>query len=124
MYLGVKEVRKLLSSTHDHDLPIGAFIEKGAVPLLINLLKREDDPKVQFEAAWALSNIASGCSVETQVVVDAGAVPLVIMLLSSPDADVREKAICFLGNVVRTVWVCVPCLFFFPFPLRLSLTLL
>jgi HEAT repeat protein len=71
----------------------------GVVPIFIQFLQMEAEPKLQFEAAWSLTNIASGTSSHTRLVMDAGAIPIFVILLRSPDEEVREQAVWALGNI-------------------------
>ncbi|QQP40715.1 Importin subunit alpha [Caligus rogercresseyi] len=94
----VQATRKILSKANSP--PIDKFISmKDVLHKLVECLSKEHNTKLQFEAAWALTNIASGTSAHTQAVLEAGAVPHFVSLMSSPDEQVCEQAVWGLGNI-------------------------
>lgn len=121
----VQSARKILSS--DRNPPIDALIRSGILPVLVQCLQNYEkyvifhsllelffpvtgicnelnfcfSPTLQFEAAWALTNIASGTTEQTHAVVDAKAVPLFVQLLVSPHQNVCEQAVWALGNIFK-----------------------
>ncbi|UJR25714.1 hypothetical protein I4U23_007065 [Adineta vaga] len=94
----VRSLRKLLSSGHHP--PIDEMIQLNFLPLFIHYLTFDDYPDLQFEAAWALTNIASGDAHQTQAVANADAFPHLMRLLQSPHSNIREQAVWALGNLI------------------------
>jgi hypothetical protein len=54
---------------------------------------------LQYEAAWCLTNLASGDTEHTGILFEHGAVNVLIALLVSPHIEVVEQAIWCLGNM-------------------------
>jgi len=91
------EIRKLISI--ENDPPIEEIIHSGALPILIDFLKNSTESQLQFEAAWIITNIASGTSEQTLVLINYGVVKILIDLLETQNENVKEQSIWALGNI-------------------------
>ncbi len=55
--------------------------------------------KTRVEAAWIITNIASGTSEQTAAIVEVGCVPLFVNMLKEGDDTVVDQAVWALGNI-------------------------
>ena len=94
---GAMMIRLLLSV--ERDPPFDEVVQSGVCPLLVAFLARSDFPELQFEATWALTNVAAGRQGHTSYVMGLDATPQFVALLSSPSEHCREQAALAIGNV-------------------------
>ena len=90
-------IRRFLSLQNDP--PISKISSRSdCVKQLVTFLDSDHVP-LQFEASWALTNIASGTREDTQAVVGANAIQAFVRLLRTGDVAVAEQSIWALGNI-------------------------
>eukprot|EP01134_Creolimax_fragrantissima_P007932 CFRG7932T1 len=95
--VGTQGIRKILS--REQNPPIDEVIATGVIPRLCMFLSVGESTRLQLEAAWSLTNIASGSPNQTRAVVDHGTVPLFIELVKSSFPDLVDQATWALGNI-------------------------
>ena len=89
-------IRKLLSI--ENQPPIQQVIEANLIKMFIDLLTH-DIPKFQFEAAWCLTNIASGSTDHVVALIERDVIPSFVKLMESPHPEVVDQAVWGLGNI-------------------------
>eukprot|EP01080_Neovahlkampfia_damariscottae_P007317 gene7317-11636_t len=92
------KVRILLSE--ESSPPISRVIEYGFIPIFVKFLNDTTNPKLQFEAAWCLTNIVSSESEHVQAVLKSDAVSTFIKILNeSNHVELIDLCIWALGNI-------------------------
>jgi hypothetical protein len=73
----------------------------GLLARLCDLIVHDATPGVQFEAAWAVTNVASGTSEQCSAVMEHGAHSKMVAVLSAPSSsmELREQCVWGLGNM-------------------------
>lgn len=95
----LREVRELLSPAEAVDVPpLAAAVRGGLVPLLILCLQFGAPEEQLLEAAWCLTNLASGEREEATAVLPAAALLVAHMGASSP-GQVAEQCAWAVGNL-------------------------
>ncbi|KAH3714309.1 importin subunit alpha-2 [Pelomyxa schiedti] len=94
------DLRKLLSA--EGNPPIGIVVNSGVIPRLIQFMGMLDYPKLQYEAAWAITNVSSGTTAETEEVIKNGGVSALLSLLASHDLELCEQV--FL-RLISNYWL-------------------
>ncbi|TVU37179.1 hypothetical protein EJB05_10480 [Eragrostis curvula] len=96
------QFRKLLSD--EKNSTVIKIIRADVLTRFAEFLSRHEHPQLQMEAAWVLTNIAA--SDYTLLVAECGAVPRLVELLGSPNANIRHQAIWCLGNIAADLSSC------------------
>ena len=95
--VAIQQFRRWLSM--ERSPPIQDVINSGVLPHFVKFLSMDSRSDLQFEAAWCLTNIASGNSQQTNTVIEAGVIPIFVQLMRSDTLEVREQATWALGNI-------------------------
>ena len=92
------KIRELLSITTS--APIAEVMASGVVPQMIAFLSVREAPKLQLEALWVLTNLASSDNPQfTMEIVTSGCVPPILAVLQSSAPVLQEQALWVLGNI-------------------------
>lgn len=95
----LEAVRKLRELSSEY-LPMELMVDCGVLPILVDFLRRDSEPDLQFESTWILTNVTAGTCEQVDAVIDAGALPRVSKLLYSRSQAISHQALWIMGNIV------------------------
>eukprot|EP00210_Caulerpa_lentillifera_P000190 g185.t1 len=95
--LGIRYYRRLLCK--DNNPHVQEVINLDLVRYFVDALKADDCPILQMEAAWALTNISAGSCEDAKVVIENGALPLLVEFTRNRSVDLKEQALWAIGNI-------------------------
>jgi importin subunit alpha-6/7 len=93
----MKDFRRLMANGDNP--PVQEILLAGALPYMAMCLAYDSHPDLQFQTAWALTNIASTCHSQ-QVFDEPGVVDQSVrLLMTSPGVALREQCAWLLSNM-------------------------
>ena len=95
--MGIYGIRKLLSQSMD--FPIENIMNSKAVSYIIQCLYFQDCPQIQYEAAWALTNMCTSSHDHIRTIIEKGCLKGLGHMMSSTISEVKEQAIWAIGNI-------------------------
>ncbi|CAA7026343.1 unnamed protein product [Microthlaspi erraticum] len=83
----------------ERDPPINEVVESGLVHRFVLFTSTNDFPELKHESAFVLATITKGTSNHIAVLIDSGAVPLFVQLVTSDREEVQLVGVRALGNI-------------------------
>lgn len=104
----VRRLRRMLAASDSP--PIDPVVRAGLLPVFVELLAPAPAgctdaaagamlQALQFEATWCITNVASGNSAQCRALVENGALPPLLALLSSGHNAARQQAVWAIANI-------------------------
>ena len=95
--------RKILSSKNRST--IQEVVDAKVLPFLIKCIRKFHYPQLQYEAIWAITYISSGIP-NCKVIAVIGGILRLVQLMISSNEDIREMAVCALGDMAENSEYC------------------
>ena len=91
---GIIGLRKLLSNLDP--LPIKQIKYSKIIPRIIQLLRQEEYPQLQYEGTWVMTNLTSS----DEIVTEKKQFEQFLLLLHSRNIDIAVQAVWLISNLV------------------------